>query len=196
MPIPLEGGLEPDAYKLLYIGILHALLGESQDVGIVVLACHPCFFDGAAERRAHALDPGLALRPFRLALLQARLAAQTGSPEALQAATEHYRVGLQQEPILGVNSANLAALLWQQGQPAEATEMLQRTLIVQNDPLYWASLGYFYEQAGDWQSATQSYGQALALSPVMGASGYWQAAPKRAARSRTIRQLICLAHKL
>jgi tetratricopeptide (TPR) repeat protein len=132
--------------------------------------------------QAHALDPSLALRPFRLALLEARLAAQTGSPEALQAAVEHYQIGLQQEPILGVNSANLAALLWQQGQPAEATEMLQRTLAVRNAPLYWANLGYFSEQAGDWEAAGQAYGQALALSPALGASGYWQAAPERAAR--------------
>ena len=132
--------------------------------------------------RSQALDPSLALRPFRLGLLEARLAAQTGSSEALQAAIEHYQVGLQQEPILGVNSANLAALLWQQGQPAEAVDLLQRTLAVRNDSLYWANLGYFYEQAGNWAAASQAYGQALALAPGLGASGFWQALPDRAAR--------------
>jgi tetratricopeptide (TPR) repeat protein len=60
--------------------------------------------------------------------------------------------------------------------------MLQRTLAVKNEPLYWANLGYFYEQAGDWEAAGQAYGQALALSPTLGASGFWQASPQRAAR--------------
>src|SRR6185295_12864903 len=103
--------------------------------------------------QARALDPDLALRTFRLASLEARLAAQTGDPQIIQAAIEHYRAGLDQEPIWGLNSANLAGLLWQQGRPAEAIETLQRTVAAEKDPLYLINLGYFYEQTGDWVSA-------------------------------------------
>lgn len=132
--------------------------------------------------QSHRLDPDLALRTFRLALLEARLAQQTQKPELLQAAIEHYQAGLQQEPILGLNSANLSGLLWQQGRQAEAIELMQRTLTAEQDPLYLVNLGYFYEQTGNWTEASSAYGQALALAPDLAGSGFWQAVPERAAK--------------
>ncbi len=134
----------------------------------------------AQASRAHTLDPNLTLRTFRLALLEARLADQTGDRNLMQAAVTHYQTGLQQEPILGLNSANLAGLLWQQGQQAEAIDTLQRTIVAEEAPLYWVNLGYFYEQAGDWAQAKAAYGQALLLAPSLAASGFWQASPARA----------------
>ena len=136
----------------------------------------------AEASSSQALDPDLALRTFRLALLEARLAAQTESPDALGTAIEQYRAGLQQEPILGTNSANLAGLLWQQGQSDEAIATLQRTVAVKNDPLYWVNLGYFWEQSGDWDAASLAYGRALLRSPGLADSGFWQASPERVAR--------------
>jgi tetratricopeptide (TPR) repeat protein len=115
-----------------------------------------------------------------LALLEAQLAHQAGEPAWLQTAIEHYQAGLSQEPILGLNSANLAGLLWQQGQQAEAIHWLEQTIIVEPDPLYLVNLGYFYEQAGDKTQASQAYGRALALTPDLAASGFWQATPERA----------------
>jgi tetratricopeptide (TPR) repeat protein len=126
------------------------------------------------------LDPDLALRTFRLALLEARLAQQSQAGEPLQAAIAHYQAGLAQEPILGLNSANLSGLLWQQGRQNEAIETMQRTLTAEQDPLYWINLGYFYEQTGAWAEAGAAYGQALALAPDLAGSDFWQAAPERA----------------
>jgi tetratricopeptide (TPR) repeat protein len=136
----------------------------------------------ARANQAQALDPALTLRTFRLALLEARRAGQTADPILIQTAIDHYRAGLAQEPMLGLNSANLAGLLWQQGQRAEAIELLERTILAEEAPLYLINLGYFYEQEGDWVQAGAAYGHALFLSPALAASGFWQAESDRARR--------------
>jgi tetratricopeptide (TPR) repeat protein len=139
----------------------------------------------AAVTQAHqavVLDPFSARPLFRLAWLEGKLAQQTGDLAARQAAIEHYRAGLNLEPIWGLNSANLAGLLWQPGQPDEAIAILQRTLTAEKDSLYLVNLGYFYEQMGRWDDAVTAYGQALWLSPALAGSGFWQAAPERVQR--------------
>jgi tetratricopeptide (TPR) repeat protein len=136
----------------------------------------------ARASQAHTLDPDLTLRTFRLALLEARLADQTGDWNLVQTAVDHYQTGLEQEPILGLNSANLAGLLWQQGNRTEAIDTLQRTITAEEDPLYLVNLGYFYEQEGDWAKASAAYGRSLFLSPGLAASGFWRASPARAER--------------
>jgi tetratricopeptide (TPR) repeat protein len=137
-------------------------------------------------KQAYALDPYLSLRLFRLALLEARLAHQTDDSQALQTAVEHYQLGLRQEPILGLNSANLAGLLWRQGQRTEAIALLEQTVMAAKDPLYLINLGHFYEQTGDWARASAAYGQALFLAPDLAESGFWQAAPERAEKWPTL----------
>jgi len=134
----------------------------------------------AQARQSRELDPWLAGRTFRLALLEARLAQQNDDASLRQAAIEHYRTGLAQEPIWGLNSANLAGLLWQEGQRAEAISAMQRSLAAEKEPLYLVNLGYFYEQEDRWAEARAAYGQALALEPELAGSGFWQAAPARA----------------
>jgi tetratricopeptide (TPR) repeat protein len=131
-------------------------------------------------KQAQALDPTLTLYTFRLARLKAQQAAQTNDPGALQQAISHYQLGLQYEPIWGLHSANLAGLLWQHGQLAEAITTMQRTLTAENAPLYSLNLGYFLEQTGNWTEAANAYGQALAGQPDLAGSGFWQASPERA----------------
>jgi tetratricopeptide (TPR) repeat protein/O-antigen ligase len=126
-------------------------------------------------------DPGLALRAFRLGLLEARLAAQSEDPALLEAAVAHYRAGLEQEPILGLNSANLAGLLWRQGEREAAIDLLRRTAASELNPLYEVNLGYFYEQAGARPQADAAYTQALRYRPALAGSGFWQALPERTA---------------
>ncbi len=136
----------------------------------------------AEATQAHQFDPALTLYDFRLALLQARLADLTGSAEARQAAIDHYQAGLAREPIWGLNSASLAGLLGQQGQPEEAIDIWQRTLAAEDAALYWLNLGYLSEQQGDWANAVANYGQALRRAPGLAASSFWQATPARSAR--------------
>jgi tetratricopeptide (TPR) repeat protein len=135
--------------------------------------------------QAHTLDPYLALRTFRLAFIEARLASQTNDSSIIQAASEHYQAGLRQEPIWGLNSANLSGLLWQQGQRTEAIKTMSQTLAAEKDPLYLINLGYFYEQEGNWTEASAAYGQALALAPNLAGSGFWQSTPERAEKWST-----------
>ncbi len=132
--------------------------------------------------QSYRLDPALTLRLFRLALLEARLAHQTNNPALAQSAIKHYQTGLQQEPIFGLNSANLAGLLWQQGRPTEAIAMMERSIVADQNSLYWLNLGYFYEQQQDWDNASAAYGRVLALSPDLAGSGFWQASTPRAER--------------
>jgi tetratricopeptide (TPR) repeat protein len=135
----------------------------------------------AEAEQARSLDPFLPMRTFRLAFLQARLAAQTNNVDLTQAAISHYEAGLAQEPIWGLNSANLAGLLWQHDQHAKAIQVMEQTVAAEKEPLYLLNLGYFYEQARDWEQATAAYGQALALDPDLASSGFWTATPERAA---------------
>ncbi len=130
---------------------------------------------------AQSLDPDLPLRTFRLALLEARMADRQET-EYLPSAIKHYQLGLQQEPIKGINSANLAGLLWQQGNRPEAIQMLQETVKAEENPLYWVNLGYFFEQEDSWPEAIDAYGQALFLSPKLAGSDFWQDSPARAGK--------------
>lgn len=136
----------------------------------------------AAAEQAYQLDPGLTGRLFRLALLEARLAAQTDDPAMLRSAAEHYRAGLAREPIWGLNSANLAGVLWAQGARPEAVQALQQAIAAEPNSLYLVNLGYFFEQQQEWPRALAAYGQALAGDPTLAASGFWQATPERLAR--------------
>jgi len=132
-----------------------------------------------AEKSAQ-LDPRLTLRLFRLALLEARLAYRTGDAAAAQSAIEHYQAGLQQEPIYGLNSANLAGLLWQQGQQSEAIALMERSAAAEENSQYRLNLGYFYEQQQEFEKATAVYGELLAKSPQWAGSDFWQASDFRA----------------
>jgi tetratricopeptide (TPR) repeat protein len=129
---------------------------------------------------AARLDPWLSLYEFRLGLLHARLANGQADPAAREAAIAHYRAGLAQDSILGLNSANLAAMLWQDGQPSEAIDLLTRTLAAEPDARYLLNLGYFYEQQDDWAQAAPVYGRLLSQYPELAGSPFWQAAERQA----------------
>ena len=184
----------PSPHKQRYVTYLAVILLVVYAVGFAWIAWADLHFqnsfkaehtDSLAEAmsqadQAHTLDPYLALRTFRLAFVEARLASQTNDSSLIQAASEYYQAGLRQEPIWGLNSANLSGLLWQQGQRTEAIKTMNQTLAAEKDPLYLINLGYFYEQEGNWAEASAAYGQALVLAPDLAGSGFWQATPQRA----------------
>ncbi len=132
----------------------------------------------AQAEAADRLDPALPLRQFRLALLQARLAAQTGS-DAADTAMSYYQAGLARDPIWGLNTANIAGLLAAQGQPEQAIVWLERSTAAENNPLYWLNLGHLYEQQTDETAAITAYARALWLAPNLAGSGFWLATPQR-----------------
>ena len=135
----------------------------------------------AAALQARRLDPFLPLRTQRVAMLEARLAYRTNDSDLSQAAMSHYQAALQQEPILGLDSANLAGLLWQQGQASQALDWLQQTIAADDDLLYKINLGYFFEQQGLWPEAVRAYSRALRQAPAIAGSGFWLATPERVA---------------
>jgi tetratricopeptide (TPR) repeat protein len=129
---------------------------------------------------AAQIDPSLWLYEFRLGLLNARLANGQTDPATRQAAIAPYQTGLAHEPILGLNSANLAAMLWQDGRQTEAIALLAQTLAAEPDPRYALNLGYFYEQQDDWAQAAPVYGRLLSRHPELAASLFWSAAERQA----------------
>ncbi len=127
----------------------------------------------AQAQQARTLDPGWPLYIFQAAYLE-QLSGQWA------AAAADYRAGLALEPVEGAQSANLAGVLWQLGQKAEARAMLTRAAQATESPVYWLNVGYFAEQDGDMSGATAAYAAALARAPEMAASQFWLAAPGRA----------------
>jgi tetratricopeptide (TPR) repeat protein len=129
--------------------------------------------------QARQLDGTMPLYTFQLAYL---LGQMTDQPEALGRSIELYRTGLFAEPVDGRQTANLAAVLWQTRDHQKAIDTLAQAVTLEPDPLWLVNLGYFYQQVGDWDRAIEAYGQALALSPTLASSGFWQKDTELAAR--------------
>jgi tetratricopeptide (TPR) repeat protein len=136
-----------------------------------------------AAEQARRLDPAMPLYAFQSAYLYGQMTEQPG---AAAKAVELYQAGLAAEPVDGRQTANLAAMLWQTGNRDAAINMLARAVAVEPDPIYLVNLGYFYEQVGDVEHATQAYQRALVLAPRLAGSEFWQADDARAALWPTI----------
>jgi tetratricopeptide (TPR) repeat protein len=144
----------------------------------------------AAAEQARRIDPAMPLHMFQLAYLYPKgiygqggmtdpVGMLTYQPNALMTAAELYRAGLAAEPVDGRQTANLAAVLWQAGDPAAAIDALARAVAAEPDPTLLINLGYFYQQVGDVDRAIEAYGQALFLSPDLAGSEFWQADAER-----------------
>ena len=149
--------------------------------------------DNAAQAVVQAnaavdLDPQLALRHFQQGQANAQLYVDTANPVVLDEAIASYRRGLQLDPQLGIHSANLAALLWEQGDADAAIELLQATAAARSNAQYWFNVGIFYEQQNKWDEAIDAYGQALQLVPSYAGSDYWDLTDDRQARWSAIEQ--------
>ena len=132
----------------------------------------------AAAEQARQLDPAMSLYAFQSAYLHGQMMDQPGAGAK---AVEIYQAGLAAEPVDGRQTANLAAVLWQTGNREAAIDALARAAKVEPDPNYLINMGYFYEQVGDIEHATQTYQQALILAPRLAGSEFWQADTRRAA---------------
>lgn len=127
---------------------------------------------------ARQLDPAMPLYTFQLADLESRM---TDKADMLVSAIGLYRAGLEAEPVIGSQTANLAAAFWRTGDREAAIATLEQAVMVEPDPLWQVNLGYFYEQTGNVLRAVETYGRALALSPGLAGSEFWQASLERGA---------------
>ena len=127
-------------------------------------------------QQAVTLDPRWPLYLFQLAYVEGR-SPQT---DVLADSARHYQQGLNFEPVDGIQTANLAAVLWQQGARAEAIAELERAAQVEPNPFYLANLGYFLEAEGRSAEAAEAYARLLLQWPSLAGSPYWQAEAQRA----------------
>lgn len=121
------------------------------------------------------------LQLFNLAYIESVVAMNTHNDAILEQSNEHYRQGLTQEPIFGLNTANLAVQLWHQGQTQSAIDLMAKTVAIEKNPLYFINLGYFYELSDDWDNATAMYGEALYRATWLEDSAFWDDTPARKA---------------
>jgi tetratricopeptide (TPR) repeat protein len=136
----------------------------------------------SAANRAYRLDPAMALYTFQLAYLQGQIASAADTSSAI----ELYQAGLKAEPVDGRQTANLAAVLWQSGNHEAAIDAMRQAIEAWPDPVWLVNLGYFYQQVDNLDRALEMYGRALALSPQLASSEFWQDGAQRAAHWQNI----------
>jgi tetratricopeptide (TPR) repeat protein len=103
----------------------------------------------------------------------------------LPQAIDHYRQGIAREPYYSLNHADLAVLLWQQGEREAAIAAMQRAAeLAPGEAAYPLSLGAFYETEGDAARAAELYRRALDLRPAWAAAYFWRASETRSAALR------------
>ncbi len=98
----------------------------------------------------------------------------------------HYRAALAQVDRLAEDHANLACLLWTDGQrePAVA-EMTQARDLEPHNVVYRLNLGEYLEATGRTAAAQTEYAALLAYQPDLRQSGFWQQTEARAAAAQT-----------
>jgi len=132
--------------------------------------------------KAIAADPGLAFYWQQAGYAYGRAAA-SGEAQARARAIDYLEQALALEPVYAVPRANLAALYWQAGRPAEARQAMQRAAeLAPPVALYQLNLGVYAEAELDEAEARSFYRRALELDPTYAASSFWeQSALRRAA---------------
>jgi tetratricopeptide (TPR) repeat protein/O-antigen ligase len=113
------------------------------------------------------------------------MVASEGDVTQLPQAIVHYRQGIAREPYYSLNHANLAVLLWQQGEREAAIDAMQRAAeLAPDEAAYPLNLGVFFETEGDTARAVELYQRALDLRPTWAAAYFWRASEARSAALR------------
>ncbi len=110
------------------------------------------------------------------------MSAFEGNPAHLSQAIDHYQRGISREPYYSLNHANLAVLLWQQGERQAAIAAMQRAAeLAPAEAAYPLNLGVFCEEQGEAVRATELYQRALTLRPGWAEAYFWRASDIRRA---------------
>lgn len=133
-----------------------------------------------AAQRARQLDPALTLYTFQLAHVLGAASAPSDDghtvapPAAATQAVDLYYDALAAEPVHGLHTANLAAVLWRLGDRETATEMMVRAVTVEPTPVLLVNTAYFFQQMGDLARAEDFYAWSLAAGPQLAVSEFWK----------------------
>ena len=110
--------------------------------------------------------PGYTFYGFQCGLALATLAEHEGNSDFLNAAMEHYRQSLENDPYWPVHWANLAALEFSMGEEERAIDNLSNaSQQATRNVILLINLGWMHEQSGKPQLAVETYEKALVLDP-------------------------------
>jgi hypothetical protein len=120
-------------------------------------------------------DPKSPFYNIEAGLAYGRLWGQTSDDHHLALSRKYLRNGLYLEPIFSTYYADLAVLDWQAGDTTNALLMAQRAVsLAPKEPAFVLLEGWFLEQLGESNAATQAYKQALRLEPDWSTNPFWK----------------------
>lgn len=126
-------------------------------------------------RTAMAIDPFLSIYRFQLGASKANLALQTNDIAILRQATNLLEEEISRGGDAAINNGNLAWLEWKLAEVERAVAHMQRAASqAPGDSDYKLGLGYLLEEGGDYEAARDAYASAIARSPELIDSAFWQ----------------------
>ncbi len=131
-------------------------------------------------RQADQLAPDMPFYRRQLGFAAGYLSQQ--EPDYRAEAINQYRAALEDVNQLSIDHANLACLLWENGQQTEAVK--EMTLAHQLEPeilIYRLNLGHYLELTGNFETAWAEYAHILTIRPDYLQADYWHQTERRAA---------------
>lgn len=137
-------------------------------------------------RKSVTLDPLLRIYQFQLGTATAYLGLATADEATLNRAIEAYEQEIARGGDTPINNANLAWLEWNVGDTEDAVTRMERASAqAPRDSYYALGLGYLHEEADNYQAAGEAYSRAVAGTPALIDSAFWQTSEyRRAFRSQ------------
>ena len=128
------------------------------------------------------VDPLLTMYRFQLGTATAYLGLENGDQAALHRAMEAYEQEIAQGGDTPINNGNLAWLESTVGNLDDAVSHMKRASAqAPRDGYYKLGLGYLLETAGNYQQAREAYAAAVAATPSLIDSAFWQTSQLRKA---------------
>jgi tetratricopeptide (TPR) repeat protein/O-antigen ligase len=127
-----------------------------------------------------AVDPFLSIYRFQLGVSKAYLGLASEDPALVSQAIQAYKEEISRGGDTPINNGNLAWLEWNVGDVDGALAHMQRASAqAPRDSYYKLGLGFFLEAAGDYEKAREMYSAAVAVTPSLIDSAFWQTSEYR-----------------